>query len=89
MMARLVAALIGVALLVAAVLTVMWVVVGAAAAFGAWRLWQAYSTHAEARAHRRAELLARAEIQHRWYLAGDPRGTFGRYPPARVFSVRY
>jgi hypothetical protein len=23
--------------------------------------------------------LARAEIQHRWHLVGDPRGTYGRY----------
>ena len=33
------------------------------------------------RAHRRAETAARAELQHRWYVAGDPRGTYGRYPP--------
>jgi hypothetical protein len=33
-------------------------------------------------AHQHAELLARAELQHRWFMAGDPRGTYGRYTPA-------
>jgi hypothetical protein len=35
--------------------------------------------------HQRAQLLARAELQHRWYLAGDSRGTYGRYTPAACF----
>lgn len=30
---------------------------------------------------RRAGLRARADYEHRLTLAGDPRGTFGRYPP--------
>lgn len=32
-------------------------------------------------AHQRAQIAGRAELQHRWYIAGDPRGTYGRYPP--------
>ncbi len=32
---------------------------------------------------RDAGLRARAEFEHRLTLAGDPRGTFGRYPPVQ------
>ncbi len=32
---------------------------------------------------RDAGLRARAQYEHRLSLAGDPRGTFGRYPPVR------
>jgi hypothetical protein len=32
-------------------------------------------------ARRDAGLRARAEFEHRLTLSGDPRGTFGRYPP--------
>ena len=32
---------------------------------------------------RDAGLRARAELEHRLNLAGDPRGTFGRYPPVQ------
>lgn len=35
-----------------------------------------------AAAAERAALAARADQQHAWTLAGDPRGTYGRYPPA-------
>jgi membrane protein implicated in regulation of membrane protease activity len=75
MMARLIAAAVGVMLLayVAAV-------VFSALAVGL----AAYVAARDARRHERAELLARAEIQHRWSLAGDPRGTYGRYPPASI-----
>jgi hypothetical protein len=41
------------------------------------RALRQYRAHAALVAHDRAELLARADIQHRWYLAGDPRGTYG------------
>lgn len=33
---------------------------------------------------KRAALVARADQQHAWVLAGDDRGTYGRYPPAAV-----
>lgn len=44
--------------------------------------WRAHHRRSADADHRRAEIAARAELQHRWYLAGDPRGTYGRYTPA-------
>ena len=35
-----------------------------------------------ARVVRHAGLRARADLEHRFTLDGDPRGTYGRYPPA-------
>jgi Protein of unknown function (DUF2510) len=35
-------------------------------------------------ARRDAGLAARAELEHRLSLAGDPRGVFGRYPPVQA-----
>ena len=29
-------------------------------------------------------IAARADEQHSWVLAGDPRGTYGRYMPATI-----
>jgi hypothetical protein len=37
-----------------------------------------------ARAIRHAGLRARADLEHRFAMNGDPRGIYGRYPP--VFS---
>ena len=89
-MERLVAAAVAVVLFAyAAALLLSIVAIGTAAYalfYGGRALWRAYLAAHEERQRRRAELLARAEIQHRWYLAGDPRGTYGRYPPA--FDVR-
>jgi len=91
-MARLLAAAFGIALLVSIAATVFGTAVAVATVYGVFwigrRLWSFQRARADARAHRRAELLARAEIQHRWYLAGDPRGTYGRYPPAPVVVRR-
>ena len=51
-----------------------------------------------ARKIRHAGLRARADLEHRMALAGDPRGTHGRYPPqqagwfpdpARTAAIRY
>ncbi|MDZ4264457.1 MAG: DUF2510 domain-containing protein [Mycobacterium sp.] len=42
-----------------------------------------FSRHRRAAAVRDAGLAARAEYEHRLSLAGDPRGTFGRYPPVQ------
>jgi hypothetical protein len=68
-----------------AVQLLSWIAV-AAVVYGLYRLGRRllrqHRARAAAAAHRRAELLARAEIQHRWYLVGDPRGTYGRYLPA-------
>jgi hypothetical protein len=78
--------LIAAVLVVAALVLSASMVLGAAAAYGLYRGGRAmlrwHRVQAELAAHRRAELLARAEIQHRWYLEGDPRGTYGRYTPA-------
>lgn len=89
-MERMIAKLVGIlatVMIVAAVAvfatTVITLVV---AAYGADRggraLWRRRNRGVELRAHQRAELLARAELQHRWWLEGDPRGTYGRYTPA-------
>ncbi|BBY58913.1 hypothetical protein MSAR_20490 [Mycolicibacterium sarraceniae] len=79
------APLIGLVLVVAAVVYVTAVVVAIAAVYGLYRLaragWSAHRSRAAAVEHQRAQMAARAELQHRWYLAGDPRGTYGRYAP--------
>lgn len=33
-------------------------------------------------------LAKRADYEHRLYLAGDPRGTYGRYMPCRIPSTK-
>ncbi|MGA9678388.1 MAG: hypothetical protein WBR28_25050 [Mycobacterium sp.] len=56
-------------------------VVVVAACVGWWCCMQ--SDAADARARReRAELVARADQQHAWCLAGDDRGVYGEWPPA-------
>jgi hypothetical protein len=45
----------------------------------AWREWQ---EERSVLARRRAELIARADQQHRWAMEGDERGFYGLYPPA-------
>jgi hypothetical protein len=52
------------------------------------RLLRWHRAHAAAiAAHRSAEIAARAELQHRWVVASDSRGTYGRYPPATGLPV--
>jgi hypothetical protein len=74
-----------VVLLVGAVLHRLWWIVAATAGHwlrhGGRRLLRAHRARMDQRAHDHAELLARGEIQRRWYLAGDMRGTYGRYIP--------
>lgn len=57
--------------------------------YGVRALWRMYQANKARRAdayarvmHQHAQIAARAELQHRWYLDGDPRGTYGRYFPA-------
>jgi hypothetical protein len=45
----------------------------------AWREWQ---SERSVLARRRAELIARADRQHRWTMEDDERGFYGLYPPA-------
>ena len=42
----------------------------------------------DARHQNRAALIARADQQHAWVLAGDDRGVYGRYPPATIREVQ-
>lgn len=37
-----------------------------------------------ARAKRLAEIAARADQQHQWYIEGDSRGSYGKFPPVVV-----
>lgn len=87
-MARLLAAGISIALLVGVAMTVLGLLVGAATVCGLFylgrRLWRERAARAAELNRSRAEIAARAELQHRWYISGDPRGTYGRYPPAAV-----
>lgn len=39
--------------------------------------WREVQTGRATTARRRAELIARADQQDAWYLAGDPRGIYG------------
>jgi hypothetical protein len=79
----LVAGVIVVAIVAAGALTLVATV---AVLYGAYRgirvLLDRHARNMVDAQHQRAQLLARAELQHRWYLDGDPRGTYGRYTPA-------
>jgi hypothetical protein len=56
-------------------------IAAAAAAYFAWRwgraAWQRHCAAADARAAEQAAIAARADQQHAWVMAGDPRGTYG------------
>ena len=43
-----------------------------------------WRTHTQHRAIQRAGLRARADLEHRLALTGDPRGIYGRFPPAQA-----
>jgi hypothetical protein len=94
-MSRIVGLIVGVVLLAAAAASVLGLVATGVALYGLWRAvrwlwgwWQLRSAERTAEraraAHQLAELRARAELQHRWYLEGDPRGTYGRHTPATL-----
>jgi hypothetical protein len=44
--------------------------------------WREVQDERAAEERRRAELVARADEQHRWAMAGDDRGVYGQYIPA-------
>jgi nitrate/nitrite transporter NarK len=50
--------------------------------------WREVETERADEERRQAEVVARADEQHRWAVAGDPRGTFGEYAPASMRSRR-
>lgn len=60
-------------------------VVAGIIAFVGWVTWQACK-HLDARSRwilqRRADLNARADWEDYLWRMGDPRGTYGRFPPA-------
>jgi hypothetical protein len=60
------------------------IVAAFALAWGAQRAFREISEMEAAEARRQAAMVKRANQQHRWTMKGDPRGTFGRYPPANV-----
>lgn len=75
-------------LLVALVAKFWWVILAALGAVGLFvgllRLAFYAAGRVDARHEERAVLVARADQQHAWVLAGDDRGTYGDYPPAAV-----
>jgi ABC-type Fe3+-siderophore transport system permease subunit len=60
-------------------------VLGALMVFGLL-LWLTFSVErrVDAREEMRAGLVARADQQHAWILAGDDRGVYGEYPPMQI-----
>jgi flagellar motor component MotA len=50
--------------------------------YGAYRLANAWNKGRQSGQQRRAQLTARADYEHRLWMGGDPRGFYGRYPPA-------
>jgi ABC-type Fe3+-siderophore transport system permease subunit len=73
--------------------------VGAIAKFWAWiaavlgglmvfglLLWLTFywERRVDAQYEKRAALVARADQQHAWVLAGDDRGVYGDYPPKQI-----
>jgi hypothetical protein len=70
----------------AIVLLARWLLIGAAIGGVLWLLARGVRAIVEADRRRGAELdalLARADQQHQWVMAGDDRGVYGRIP-ARV-----
>jgi ABC-type protease/lipase transport system fused ATPase/permease subunit len=60
-------------------------VLGALVLFGLlWWAASAAGRRADAEYQERAALVARADQQHAWILAGDDRGLYGRYPPTAM-----
>jgi ABC-type Fe3+-siderophore transport system permease subunit len=73
--------------------------VGAIAKFSAWivavlggvlvfglLLWLTFyvERRVDERYEKRTALVARADQQHAWILAGDDRGVYGEYPPMQI-----
>jgi hypothetical protein len=78
--------LIGVLFLVGLIIRYFWWIAAAVAVVMAikWapRVWERHQAAADAWKAEQCAIAARADQQHRWVLAGDPRGVHGRYPPA-------
>jgi hypothetical protein len=78
---RLVWQLIGTLLLVGLMLKYWWFIALVVAAVIAYKRapvwWAQYQAAQAAERDRLAAIVARADQQHSWTLAGDPRGTYG------------
>jgi len=77
-----VAQLIGTLLLVGFMLKYWWLIaLVVLAAVAAWKyvpkVWAGRQAALGAEQRRHAAIAARADQQHQWVLAGDPRGTYG------------
>ena len=63
------------------------IVLTVCAVVGVWLsicAYQGYRAWIAAERRHRQQLVARADEQHGWMLAGDDRGVFGAYPPAAL-----
>ena len=73
--------LIGVLLLVGFLIKYWWLVALVLAAVAVWKFgpgwWRQYQVSVAAEERHLAAIAARADEQHAWVLAGDPRGTYG------------
>jgi hypothetical protein len=80
-MRRLVWQLVGTLLLVGFMVKYWWLVALVLAAVVVWKFgpgwWRRYQASVAAEERRLAAIAARADQQHAWVLAGDPRGTYG------------
>lgn len=56
----------------------------AVAAIAIWLVCERRRQATDARRKERGALGARADQQQAWRMAGDPRGIYGNYPPARL-----
>jgi bacteriorhodopsin len=78
--------LMGIALVLGFIVKFIWWILGAAALIVLFILVldvvDDTRARREALARHYAKIAERADVQHRWILKGDERGTYGRYPPA-------
>ena len=80
-MTRLAWQLIGTLLLVGFMLKYWWLIALVLAAVAVWKfgpgVWARHEAAMKAERQRLAAIAARADEQHAWVMAGDPRGTYG------------
>ena len=78
---KIVAQLVGTLLWVGFMLKFWWFIALVVAAAVAWKcapeMWARRQAAVAAERRRFAAIVARADQQHAWVLAGDPRGTYG------------
>jgi len=91
-MTRLAWQFIGTLLLVGFMLKYWWFIALVVSAVVLWKRapgwWAAHEAGVAAEEKRVAEVAARADQQHAWVLAGDPRGTYGADEGNRTAAQR-